>query len=115
MYQFSYSEMLDDTPGEARALEHRALLRSIALLKSAEAAGLDAPETAEAIGFLLRLWAIFLEDLAAPSNGLAPPLRADLISIGLWLMKEAEEVRFGRSQNLRGLIEVSQSIADGLK
>ena len=42
-------------------------------------------------------------------------LRANLISIGLWLLREAEEVRQGRSDNFEGLIEVSQIIRDGIQ
>jgi flagellar biosynthesis activator protein FlaF len=42
-------------------------------------------------------------------------LRANLISIGLWLLREAEEVRQGRSDNVEGLIEVSQIIRDGMQ
>jgi flagellar protein FlaF len=38
-----------------------------------------------------------------------------LISIGLWLLREAEEVRQGRSDNFEGLIEVSQIIRDGIQ
>ena len=42
-------------------------------------------------------------------------LRANLISIGLWLLREAEDVRQGRSDNFDGLIEVSQIIRDGIQ
>ena len=48
-------------------------------------------------------------------NALPKELRANLISIGLWLLREAEDVRQGRSDNFDGLIEVSQIIRDGIQ
>ena len=62
-----------------------------------------------------RVWTSFIEDLGSPENELPMELRANLISIGLWLLREAEEVRQGRSENFEGLIEVSQIIRDGIQ
>ena len=53
--------------------------------------------------------------LRSEDNELPHELRANLISIGLWLLREAEEVRQGRSDNFEGLIEVSQIIRDGIQ
>ena len=41
-------------------------------------------------------------------------LRAQLISVGLFLIKTVEEIRAGRSSNFAAVIDVSQTIADGL-
>ena len=41
--------------------------------------------------------------------------RADLISIGLWIMREAEQIRLEKSSNFKGIIEVSAAIRDGLQ
>lgn len=115
MYQFSYAEIHEDTPAEARRREHEAITRSIELLAVAEQKGMHSSEAIEALLFLRRLWTMFIEDLSKPENELPPKLRADLISIGLWILKEAEEIRFERSSNFRGLIEVSESISEGLR
>ena len=64
---------------------------------------------------LHRVWATLLEDLSSEENALPRELRANLISIGLWLLREAEEVRQGRSDNFEGLIEISQIIRDGIQ
>jgi flagellar protein FlaF len=72
-------------------------------------------EAVEAIHFLNRVWTTFIEDLGSSENELPVELRANLISIGLWLLREAEEVRQGRSDNFEGLIEVSQIIRDGIQ
>ena len=62
-----------------------------------------------------RLWGYLIEDLAKPDNDLPKNLRAELISIGLWIMREAEQIRLEASSNFKGLIEVSTAIRDGLQ
>jgi len=114
MYQFSYAEVLDETPKGARERERRAIERSIELLEEAAAHGARSREAVEAVLFVRRLWAYFIEDLAKPENDLAQPLRGELISIGLWIMREAEQIRLEQSDNFKGIIEVSSAIRDGL-
>lgn len=115
MYQFSYAEVLDEAPAGAREREFQALDRSIELLTAAEKAGLGSRECVEAVLFVRRLWNFFLEDLAGADNDLPKELRAELISIGLWIMKEIDQIRLEKSANFKSLIEVSTSIRDGLK
>jgi len=115
MYKFYYNEVLDESPKDAREHERTALERSIALLIAAEKSGAQSREAVEAIYFVRKLWGIFIEDLAKAENGLPPKLRADLVSVGLWVMREAEEIRQGRSKNFQGLIDVSKTIAEGLR
>jgi flagellar protein FlaF len=115
MYQFSYAEVLDETPKSAREREREALSRSIELLEAAEKAGPQSRECVEALLFLRKLWSYLIDDLAKPENELPQALRADLISVGLWIMREAEQIRLEQSTNFRGLIEVSTAIRDGLQ
>jgi flagellar protein FlaF len=115
MYQFSYAEVLDETPKGARERERQAIDRSIELLREAEKAGVNSREAIEAVLYVRRLWGLLIEDLAGPENDLPKALRADLISIGLWIMREAEEIRLEKSDNFKGMIDVSMSIRDGLK
>lgn len=115
MYRFSYAEVLEETPQTSRERELAAIEHSIELLKAAQENGNTSRESIEAIYFLRRLWAYLIEDLAKPENDLPKTLRADLISVGLWIMRESEEVRIGASSNFKGLIEVSQLIAQGLR
>jgi flagellar protein FlaF len=115
MYQFSYAEVLEDAPASAREREHQAIDRSIELLRAAQKAGASSRESVEAVLFVRRLWNFFLEDLASAENELPKPLRADLISIGLWMLKEIEQIRLEKSANFKGLIEVSEQIRDGLR
>jgi flagellar protein FlaF len=115
MYRFSYAEVLEETPQSARAREKMALEHSIGLLEAAAELGPNSRDSIEALHFCRRLWAMLLEDLAHPDNALPKQLRADLISIGIWIMREAEEIRLGRSKNFKGIIDVTRVIAEGLQ
>ncbi len=114
MYHFSYAEVLDENPKDMRAKERQALERSIELLRKAEAAGPLSREAIDANAFSTQLWTILVEDLGMAENQLPKQLRADLVSIGLWVLRELEEMRMDRSQNYKGVIEVTQSISAGL-
>lgn len=115
MYQFSYAEALTDSVTDARDRERQILTRSIDLLIEARDNGPQSMSAIQAIHFLSRIWTTFIDDLGSPENELPKELRANLISIGLWLLRESEEVRQGRSDNFEGLIEVSQIIRDGIQ
>jgi flagellar protein FlaF len=115
MYQFSYADIQTDSVADAKERERQLLTRSIDLLTAARNKGAKSIEAIEAIHFLNRVWTSFIEDLGSTENELPLELRANLISIGLWLLREAEEVRQGRSDNFEGLIEVSQIIRDGIQ
>lgn len=114
MYQFSYAEVLEDDPQEARERERVALHRAVELLKAARETGPESRETIEALAFLRRIWTVLLDDLVSPENGLPEKLRASLISIGIWILKEADLIRLQQSRAMDGLIAVNETIRDGL-
>jgi len=114
MYQQRYAEIAGESGKSARAKEREALGLAIKKLSIAKARGALTPESFEATDYLRRLWTIFIEDLSNGENGLPESLRASLISIGLWIRREADLIDRGASTNFDGLIEVNQLIADGL-
>jgi len=115
MYQFSYADIQTDSIADAKDRERQLLDRSIDLLLAAQDAGLESHQAIEAIHFMNRVWTTFIEDLGSAENELPKELRANLISVGLWLLREGEAVRQGSSDNFDGLIEVSQIIRDGIQ
>lgn len=115
MYQFSYADIQEDGVAEAREREREAINHSIALLKLAKVAGTESREAVEAVFHVSRLWVRFVEDLASPENQLEQELKANLISIGIWIIKEAERIRRRESDNFQGIIDISSIIRDGLK
>ncbi|MES0198354.1 flagellar biosynthesis regulator FlaF [Mesorhizobium sp. M0011] len=115
MYQFSYADIQSNSVADAKDRERELLTRSIDMLAAGAAAGHDSMEAIEALHFTNRVWTAFVEDLGSSDNALPKELRANLISIGLWLLREAEDIRQGRTNNFEGLIEVSQIIRDGIQ
>lgn len=89
--------------------------RVIELLRAGRARGPGTREVIEALYYLRRLWAIFLDDLNNPDNELPDQLRAGIISIGIWMNKEIDRVRTGKTADLTALIEINEIIRDGLK
>ncbi len=114
MYRSSYSEVLESAPQTVRANERAAILHSIRLIESAEKAGAGSREAIEALLFLRRLWEFFLGHVASPESRLPEQLRADLISIGISLLNEADRIKRGEAKEFRALKEISQTVADGL-
>lgn len=115
MYQFSYADIQNDSVADAKDRERQLLSRSIDMLVAARDRGTRSLQAVEAIHFMNRVWTSFVEDLGSEDNALPTELRANLISIGLWLLREAEAIRQGESDNFDGLIEVSQIIRDGIR
>ncbi|TPW26904.1 flagellar biosynthesis regulator FlaF [Pararhizobium mangrovi] len=115
MYQFSYAEIQQDDVSEAKDRERQLIDRSIELMRRAQEKGVRSPEAANALFFARRIWVRFIEDLGSSENELDAELRANLISVGIWILKEAEKVRRGEVDDLSGIIEISEIIRDGLK
>jgi flagellar protein FlaF len=114
MYEATYMVMLEDTTEQIRANERRAFDTSIELLKRARDAGRGTRDSMEALLFVNRLWTLLLEDLADQGNGLPEALRASLISIGIWVLRRSEDIRQGQVDDFSALIEVSETIRNGL-
>ena len=115
MYQFSYAEVLEDDQADARRVEYRALDRAVESLTRAAAFQSPSREGVEALHFTIELWTTFMRELAAPENALPAELRANLISIGIWVLKEADAIRLGRSTNYQGIAEICGIVRDGLR
>lgn len=60
-----------------------------------------------------KLWIALRDDLAASGNGLPDPLRAQLLSIALWVERQSRQV-LGGAPGLQALIQVNNSILAGL-
>jgi flagellar protein FlaF len=114
MQYASYAEVIEDDEGEARGRERQALERSIGLMEIASMDGASSAERATAIVFTGKLWGVFLEDLAVPGNALPKALRAQIISIGIWIMRELERIRNDPDKGFADVVTVSKAIRDGL-
>jgi flagellar protein FlaF len=115
MYEFAYNEVIEDSRQTMRASERAAMDRVIAMLRAGQDKGPLSRERVEALFYLKRLWTIFLDDLRDPNNELPEQLRAGIISIGIWMMKEIDRVRRRATDDLTPMIEINELIRDGLK
>ena len=110
----SYDAVIEDSGREVRAREQQALSHGIDLLKRLQNGALPASEEAEPLLYVRRLWAYFIEDLSNPRNGLPEKLRAELISIGLWIIKEADRIREDKSADVDELVVINTIVRDAL-
>ncbi|MEI9899764.1 MAG: flagellar biosynthesis regulator FlaF [Hyphomicrobium sp.] len=115
MYQFPYADAIENSPKLARERERQVFERCLELFKVAEEKGPASLEATEALAFCRRMWATLLEDLASPENALPKELRAEIISIGLWVIREAENIRLGKQADFKPLIEVTTALYEGLQ
>ena len=114
MHKQRYAEILEDDQKVARERERMALDRSIELMEQATVEASNPAIVATAITFTSKLWTLLVEDLAAPANGLPKELKAQIVSIAIWILRELERLRSGASKGFDDLIEVSKAIRDGL-
>jgi len=115
MYEFAYNEVVEESRQTMRARERAAMDRVIGMLRTAQDKGPLSRERVDALFYLRRLWTIFLDDLNDPNNELPAQLRAGIISIGLWMMKEIDRVRTRATDDLAPMIEINEIVRDGLK
>jgi len=115
MYQLQYADIEEDAVVDARTRETQLMQRSIDLLSTAKQGPANSFEVVEATHFVRRLWTAFLEDLSSADNALPNELKANLISIGIWVMKENEKIRQGESKDFDGIIDVTRTIMEGVK
>ncbi|WP_283195396.1 flagellar biosynthesis regulator FlaF [Rhizobium sp. AN80A] len=115
MYQFSYAEVMQDSVADAKERERQVLDRSIELLAIARDREKYGREAIDALFYTRRVWVSFIEDLKHPDNQLEVQLRANLISIAIWILKESDRIRKRQSTNFQGIIDITTIIRDGLK
>lgn len=97
-----------------RAAELRLLGEITGEMMDAEAQGLKGAMLMQSLHRNRQLWSAFSTDCAAPGNGLPSALRAQIISLALWVDRCTSEVIAGR-EKVRELIELNRTIMDGLR
>jgi len=115
MYQMRYEDIIEESAMDARARESVLFERFINLLEQARRAGPASLAAQEAISYARRLWIALIEDLGDVDNALNKELKASLISIGFFTLREIERLAEGEVIDFDTLIEISGSIRDGLR
>ena len=101
------------TTETARETEYRLFAEVTRSLISASTRQERDIEFFKAIDWNRRLWTTLSNDCAIPGNGLPKELRAQIISIGIWVSKYSSEVARGKA-DMDALIDVNRSIMEGL-
>jgi flagellar protein FlaF len=114
MYQFAYAEAMEDSVTDSKSRERESFDKSIALLTAAASQKRYSHVAVEAIAYTGRLWSALIDDLSSPDNQLAEEIRANLISIGIWIFGEMDKIRKQVSANFQGIIDVMTTIRKGL-
>jgi len=114
MYQLRYEDVMDDDMASAKERERMLFDRSIEMLAAAKVKGAGSREGVDASYFTTKLWTTIIEDLGSTENVLPKELKAAIISVGIFVLKEIEHIRQGESTDYDTLIEITQSIRDGL-
>jgi len=115
MYKVSYAEILDGAATINREREREAFDHVVENLTRAETAGIASSEMRAALTGLQDLWGFFIADLAQQDNALPQALRANLASIGLWVIEQADAILNARSTNVAALIDVNRTVRAGLQ
>jgi flagellar protein FlaF len=84
-----------------------------ALMRAAEADVNDIQTRIDALDWNRRMWATLASDCATPGNNLTMELRAQIISLSLWVSRHTSAV-MRRQEEIQPLIEVNKTIMQGL-
>ena len=103
---------VQDTSEDPRATEYRAL--GFVTGKLIEAKEKGGRALIEALYANQNLWTLFQADLAHPGNALPQEVRAQLLSLSLWVQRFTSKVMRDEA-NIEALIDVNKAIMDGLK
>ena len=105
---------MEDDPHIARDRERQVLERSIELLEIAKQQDRYGKDGIEAIFYTRRVWTRFIDDLRQPENELPVELKANIISIAMWILKECEQIRKRNSTNYQDIIDDTTILKEGL-
>ncbi len=84
-----------------------------ALLEVEKAGRSDFRALADALDWNRRMWSTLATDCASSGNQLPPAVRAQIISLSLWVSRFSSEVMRSKA-SLSPLIEVNRAIMQGL-
>ena len=99
---------------DPRSVEYRLFAEvTRALLSASQLEATDIGGRMTALDWNRRLWSVLATDCAQPGNALPDALRANVISLGLWVNRHTSAVMKGE-ETFEPLIEVNRAIMQGL-
>lgn len=115
MFMQAYQDAMEDEQDSMRRSEGEIMERAVHMMRQSDQNPSDRMFRTRAIYFISQIWSYFLNDLSSAENATPSALKANLISIGIFIMKHLEIMRQEPGVKFDPLIEISQSIREGLK
>ncbi|MFK7901902.1 MAG: flagellar biosynthesis regulator FlaF [Nitratireductor sp.] len=115
MFNYAYSETSEGDQGEARSQEYQALVHTIVMMEGADASPQDGVKRIQAIYDSAQVWTALLQDLASQDNHYTNELKAGIISIGIYILKHLQRMRDDKTLTFATVIELTNTIKEGLK
>ncbi len=97
-----------------REQECEAFDTGIALMEAARADPGDFARKRDAARHVQTLWGYLIKDMSQPANDLSDELKGNLISIGLWVIREADAILGGHKDDWTPLIDINKTVREGL-
>ncbi|WP_029728721.1 flagellar biosynthesis regulator FlaF [Sphingomonas sp. UNC305MFCol5.2] len=97
-----------------RSAEFRLMSEITGEMMDAETAGLKGAMLMQSLHRNREMWSAFATDCGATGNGLPRELRAQIISLGLWVERFTSDVVAGR-EPIGELISLNRTIMEGLR
>lgn len=110
----AYEEITADSGSEARLHEREAFLQAIVAMEEADQAPGDTAKRVEAISMVHRLWTSLIADLGSVENQYPRELKAQLISIGIFILRHCEAMRTDEGKDFTAVVEISRILEKGL-
>lgn len=115
MFNLAYAEAAEGDQGEARSEEYQAMEYSIGVMEASRRDPSSAGKRIKAIYDTANVWTMLMEDLAHPDNAYPNELKAGLISIGIYILKQLQAMRGDSSVSFAPIIDVTRTIKEGLE
>ena len=97
-----------------RSTEYRLFGQVTGALLDAQTVGAKGPRLIDAIDWNRRLWSTLAVDCMDDGNQLPTPLRAQIISLSIWVSKYSSQV-VQQGASLEPLIDINRTIMQGLQ
>lgn len=96
-----------------RAIEYRLFAQVTAALLKARDEAMTGAALVDALDWNRRLWTTLSTDCSTPGNALSGDLRAQIISLALWVGRYSSDVAT-QNADITPLIDVNKAIMEGL-
>lgn len=106
-------ERAQNTTQSPKQVEYRLFGQVTGALIDASASGERDKAFFEAIDWNRRLWSTLSTDCGAKGNKLPDQLRAQVVSLAIWVGKYSSKVALGKA-DIQDLIDVNKTIMEGL-